>query len=144
MTQGIEDAEDRDELESLPPRERFLRAKADHFLRKAEECIQMSRFTAARRFIGKADDLDPENPGQDEAAEAGRAGHILNKRDGIGVRCRIRDRSDLDYVIRRAGRQVRHIYVGTGVVAVNVQHQGGPIAKTHRAQHFRRACHRGP
>ncbi len=63
MTQGTEDAEDRDDLESLPPRERFLRAKADHFLRKAEECIQMSRFTAARRFIRKADDLDPDNRG---------------------------------------------------------------------------------
>jgi CheY-like chemotaxis protein len=63
MTQLSEDAEDREDLESLPPRERFLRAKADHFLRKAEECIQMSRFTAARRYIGKADNLDPENRG---------------------------------------------------------------------------------
>jgi CheY-like chemotaxis protein len=63
MSQGLHESEERDDLESLPPRERFLRAKADHFLRKAEECIQMSRFTAARRYIGKADDLDPENRG---------------------------------------------------------------------------------
>ncbi len=61
MNQAVEDAEERDGLESLPPRQRFLRAKADHFLRKAEECIQMSRFTAARRYIGKADDAHPEN-----------------------------------------------------------------------------------
>ncbi len=58
-----EDAEERDGLESLPPRERFLRAKADHYLRMAEECIQMSRFSAARRYIGKADATDPENRG---------------------------------------------------------------------------------
>lgn len=63
MDHYTDDAEERDGLESLPPRERFLRAKADHFLRKAEECIQMSRFAAARRFIGKADDIDPENGG---------------------------------------------------------------------------------
>jgi len=63
MSQGLHDSEERDDLESLPPRERFLRAKADHYLRKAEECIQMSRFTAARRYIGKADDLHPENTG---------------------------------------------------------------------------------
>lgn len=61
MDQFVEGAEERDGLESLPPRERFLRAKADHFLRKAEECIQMSRFTAARRYVGKADAIDPEN-----------------------------------------------------------------------------------
>lgn len=63
MNHFDEDAEERDGLESLPPRERFLRAKADHFLRKAEECIQMSRFSAARRYIGKADAIDPENKG---------------------------------------------------------------------------------
>jgi PleD family two-component response regulator len=63
MSQGLHDLEDRDELESLPPRERFLRAKADHFLRKAEECIQMARFTAARHYIGRAEELNPENAG---------------------------------------------------------------------------------
>ncbi len=63
MNHFDEDAEEREGLESLPPRERFLRAKADHYLRMADECIQMSRFSAARRYIGKADAIDPENKG---------------------------------------------------------------------------------
>ncbi len=63
MNHFDEDAEGREGLELLPPRERFLRAKADHYLRRAEECIQMSRFSAARRYIGKADAIDPDNQG---------------------------------------------------------------------------------
>lgn len=63
MNHFDEDAEERDGLESLPPRERFLRAKADHYLRMAEECIQMSRYSAARRYIGKADAVEPDNKG---------------------------------------------------------------------------------
>ncbi len=63
MSQAHHESDERDELESLPPRERFLRAKADHFLRKAEECVQMARFGAARRYIGKAEEIDPEIAG---------------------------------------------------------------------------------
>jgi len=58
--------EEPDHLESLPPRERFLRAKAEHYLRRAEECVSMARYTAARKFLDKAEKIEPENaPGKD-------------------------------------------------------------------------------
>lgn len=56
--QNTEDAED---LERLTPRERFLRAKIDHYFERAEECVQMARYTVAKKFIEKVLSLDPEN-----------------------------------------------------------------------------------
>ncbi len=56
--QNIEEGED---LERLTPRERFLRAKVDHYLERAEECVQMARYTVAKKFVEKVLSLDPGN-----------------------------------------------------------------------------------
>jgi CheY-like chemotaxis protein len=97
MSQGLHDSEERDELESLPPRERFLRAKADHFLRKAEECIQMARFSAARRYIGRAEEIDPENAGGKalQSVIEGYLFDIQHRGNGNGTNGTKRRRSEL-------------------------------------------------
>ncbi len=56
--QNIEDGED---LERLTPRERFLRAKVDHYLERATECVQMARYTVAKKFVEKVLGLAPDN-----------------------------------------------------------------------------------
>lgn len=56
--QNIDDDED---LERLTPRERFLRAKVDHYFERAEECVRMARYTVAKKFVGKVLSLDPDN-----------------------------------------------------------------------------------
>lgn len=48
-----------DELDGLSPRERMLRAKVEHYIEQAEECIRMSRLKAAGRFVEKVLQLDP-------------------------------------------------------------------------------------
>lgn len=53
------ETDDNDPLQGLPPRERFLRAKAEHFIRRADECIRMSRFSAARKYLSRAAENDP-------------------------------------------------------------------------------------
>ena len=50
-----------DELDGLSPRERMQRAKVEHYIEQAEECIRMSRLKAAGRFVEKALQLDPTN-----------------------------------------------------------------------------------
>jgi PleD family two-component response regulator len=97
MSQGHHESDERDELESLPPRERFLRAKADHFLRKAEECVQMARFSAARRYIGKAEEIDPENAGG-KALQTSIEGYLFeiqHRGNGNGTNGSRRRRSEL-------------------------------------------------
>lgn len=48
-------------MEGLPPRDRFLRAKAEHYIRRAEECIEMARYNAARKYLSRAEESDPAN-----------------------------------------------------------------------------------
>ena len=62
----IHDPEEQDRLESLPPKERFLRAKAEHYLLKAEENIRMSRYVQARAYIEKARQVYPAVEGGDD------------------------------------------------------------------------------
>ena len=62
----IHDTEEQNELDSLPPKERFLRAKAEHYLLRAAESILMSRFVPARAYIAKARLAYPAVEGGDE------------------------------------------------------------------------------
>lgn len=50
-----------DIVEGLTPREQFQRAKIDHYLRRAEEYIQMARYGSARKTVDIVFGLDPEN-----------------------------------------------------------------------------------
>lgn len=52
---------DVDDLDSLSPRERMLRAKVEHYIEQAEECIRMSRLKMAGRYVEKVLALDPAN-----------------------------------------------------------------------------------
>jgi PleD family two-component response regulator len=55
----LQPIEDLDEFAGLSPRERMLRAKVEHFLERAEECIRMSRYHAARKLAQKVAAIDP-------------------------------------------------------------------------------------
>ncbi len=54
-------SEDLDDLEGLTPKERLHRAKIRHYIERAEDCVRMSRFQAARRLADKVLGLDPVN-----------------------------------------------------------------------------------
>jgi CheY-like chemotaxis protein len=47
------------ETQGLSPREAFLRAKVEHWLERAQECLQMSRYQAALRTLEPVFQLDP-------------------------------------------------------------------------------------
>jgi PleD family two-component response regulator len=55
--------EDGDDLERLTPRERFLRAKVEHYFERAEECVRMARYSIAQKFVEKVLGLEPEHAG---------------------------------------------------------------------------------
>jgi len=57
----VQNTDDGEDLERLTPRERFLRAKVDHYFERAEECVRMARYTVAKKYVGKVLGLDPDN-----------------------------------------------------------------------------------
>src|SRR5512147_1674690 len=61
----IHDPEEQQEHDLLPPKERYLRAKAEHYFLKAEECIMMARYVPARAYIEKARQVYPAVEGGD-------------------------------------------------------------------------------
>ena len=75
-----------DSIEGLPPRDRFLRAKAEHFIRRAEECIEMARYNAARKYLARAEESDPANTaGKDlQAAIEQKFLQIQHRGNGFG------------------------------------------------------------
>jgi CheY-like chemotaxis protein len=50
-----------EEPQGLTPREAYLRAKVEHWLERAQECFQMSRYQAALRALEPIFRLDPSN-----------------------------------------------------------------------------------
>jgi PleD family two-component response regulator len=58
---SLPETDDNDNLEHLAPRDRYLRAKAEHYIRRAEECVQMARYNAARKFLDKAGRIEAAN-----------------------------------------------------------------------------------
>jgi CheY-like chemotaxis protein len=51
---------------NLPPREAYLKAKIEHWLDRAQECLQMSRYKAALRALEPVFPLDPTNKEAEE------------------------------------------------------------------------------
>jgi PleD family two-component response regulator len=52
-----------EELQALDPREAFLKAKVEHYLRRAEEYASMARFASALQAVETGLTLDPQNKG---------------------------------------------------------------------------------
>lgn len=55
-----------EETQELSPREAYLRAKVEHWLDRARECFQMSRYQATLRALEPVFRLDPANQEADE------------------------------------------------------------------------------
>lgn len=55
-----------DETQSLTPREAYLKAKIEHWLDRARECFQMSRYQATLRALEPVFRLEPGNKEADE------------------------------------------------------------------------------
>jgi CheY-like chemotaxis protein len=52
--------------QELSPREAYLKAKMEHWLDRAQECLQMSRYHAALQALQPVFRLDPSNKGGEE------------------------------------------------------------------------------
>lgn len=55
-----------EETQGLSPREAYLKAKIEHWLDRAQECFQMSRYHAALRALEPIFRLDPANKEADD------------------------------------------------------------------------------
>ena len=55
-----------DETQDLSPKEAYLKAKVEHWLDRAQECFQMSRYQAALRALEPIFRLDPLNREADD------------------------------------------------------------------------------
>jgi CheY-like chemotaxis protein len=55
-----------EETQDLSPREAYLKAKIEHWLDRARECFQMSRYQASLRALEPIFRLDPTNKDADE------------------------------------------------------------------------------
>lgn len=72
---------DDEEVQDLTPAESFRRAKVDHYLERALECIQMGRYLSAIRTLDQVFALESENTGAKEirAAADEALAHILQR-----------------------------------------------------------------
>jgi PleD family two-component response regulator len=59
MTTHINDPEEQTASDTLSPKERFLLAKAEHFIGRAEDCVRMARYSPARDLIERARETFP-------------------------------------------------------------------------------------
>jgi PleD family two-component response regulator len=66
MTMHINDPEEQTVNDTLSPKERFLLAKAEHFIVRAEECVRMARYAPARDLIERAKETFPGVTGSED------------------------------------------------------------------------------
>jgi PleD family two-component response regulator len=66
MTMHTNDPEEQTATDTLSPKERFLLAKAEHFIGRAEECIRMARYSPARDLIEKAKETFADVEGSED------------------------------------------------------------------------------